>query len=199
MLTIADDAFRKSRRHKTGSPSCCGQPEPPTNAARGQTEATNKSLNRKKRPARTSGPGRKALLSLTQRESPNNRKPGSRIATIRPPRNSAPATPMSSAHHTTQCAIATRGLPRFGFTARGANTFSGRISSCHQNRPRCSRALDADSRVLLLTLLPNTELVRCRLDLPAAVRLRAASSGPFPQRFRPRDASLFRVCASLDP
>ena len=77
-------------------------------AAAGQAEATNKSLNRKKRPARTSGPGRKALLSLTQRESPNTRKPGSRIATIRPPRNSAPATPMSSAHHTTQCAIATR-------------------------------------------------------------------------------------------
>ena len=81
----------------------------------------------------------------------------------------------------------------------GANAFSGRISSCHQNRPRCSRVLDADSRVFLLTLLSNTELVRCRLDLPAAVRLRAAFRGPFPQRFRPRDASLFRVCASLNP
>src|SRR5215472_9589657 len=74
----------------------------------GQAETTNKSLNRKKkRPAKTSGPGRKALLSLTQRESPNTRKPGSRIATIRPPRNSAPAEPTSSAHHMTRCAIAT--------------------------------------------------------------------------------------------
>jgi hypothetical protein len=61
------------------------------------------------------------------------------------------------------------------------------------------KVLDADSRVFLLTLLSNTDLVRCRLDLPAAVRLRAAFSGLFPQRFRPRDASLFRVCASLDP
>ena len=49
-------------------------------AVAGQAETTNRWLNRKKRPARTSGPGRKALLSLTQRESPNTRKPGSRIA-----------------------------------------------------------------------------------------------------------------------
>ena len=36
---------------------------------RGKPRPRTKSLNRKKRPARTSGPGRKALLSVTQRAS----------------------------------------------------------------------------------------------------------------------------------
>ena len=38
-------------------------------AVAGQAETTDRWLNRKKRPARTSGPGRKALLSVTQRAS----------------------------------------------------------------------------------------------------------------------------------
>ena len=129
VLTIADDAFRKSRRHNGERPAAqvaAGNLSPRPTRPAGQTEATNKSLSPKKRPARTSGPERKALQALTQRESPNTRKPGSRIATIRPPRNSAPTTPTSSAHHTTQCAIATTVIhsPAPRHRARGKSAIS---------------------------------------------------------------------------
>jgi len=106
-------------------------------AVAGQAEATNKSLNRKKRPARTSGPGRKALLSLTQTrvaQHPQARIPNHHDSSTEE-FGACHADVISTPHDSMRCCD--QG-PRLG-----ANAFSGRISSCHQSRPRCSRMLDA--------------------------------------------------------